>query len=385
MVRKVLSSYDYSLLIAPIILAIFGVIMVYSASMVVAVVNYDGTPDLFFKKQLTWFFVSLVVFFITAFLPYKLYLHLLKPIVFLSIGSLIYVLVLGKIGGNARSWIELGPLVIQPAEFVKLGLIMYLAGVFSRKQSYIESFTTAVFPPLLYTIFIFVLVFKQPDLGTGLIILSIAFLIIACSGIRMKHLLSLIAIGLVGILMLVPFLSSEQISRLFGFTNPFNDIQGEGYQLVNSYLAIGSGGLWGQGLGKSVQKFGYLPEPHTDFIMAVIAEELGVMGVGFVIFVLCFIVIRGLRVARKCLDPFGSLLAIGISSMIGIQSFINLGALTGILPITGVPLPFVSYGGSSLVLLMISMGILVNVSMFVNLKEKKKQQTEQLQNNSYGA
>jgi cell division protein FtsW len=162
------------------------------------------------------------------------------------------------------------------------------------------------------------------------------------------------------------------MDRFAVLKDPFADAKTSGYHLVNSYIAIGSGGINGLGLGKGIEKLGYLPEPHTDFIMAVIAEELGIWGVGFVIILLAFIVLRGFIIATRCKDPFGSLLAIGISSMIGIQAFVNLSGVSGILPLAGVPLPFVSYGGSSIIQLAIAVGILVNVSMFVNYEKKYK-------------
>jgi len=172
--------------------------------------------------------------------------------------------------------------------------------------------------------------------------------------------------------------SERRLERLTSYSNPFDDEQKSGYQLANAYYAIGSGGLTGLGLGQSNQKLGYLPEAHTDFIIAVISEELGIFGVGFVLLSLAFIVLKGIHIGLKCKDPFGSLLAIGIASMIGIQSFVNLGGASGVIPLTGVPLPFVSYGGSSLLQLAIAMGILVNVSMFVKYEEKyKKDKTAQ--------
>ena len=166
--------------------------------------------------------------------------------------------------------------------------------------------------------------------------------------------------------------SENKVSRFTGFADPFGTAGGDGYQLVNSLFAIGSGGITGVGLGDSVQKYGYLPESHTDFIMAIIAEELGIFGVGFVLLTLGFIVLRGFILSAKCKDPFGSLLLIGISSMIGIQVFINVGGVTGLIPITGITLPFISYGGSSLLLLMLSMGIYQNVIMRMNLLEQNE-------------
>lgn len=375
MVKKMLKSYDYTLVLAPIILSIFGIMMIYSSSMVVAVDKYEGSPDLFFMKQLKWFFLGLFVYIAVLAFPYKVYKRFLKLIFFGAPILLVCVFLFGKATNNAQSWINFGQIGFQPAEFIKLGVIIYLAGVFSNKQSYIDRFAPAFGPPLAFIFLIFILVYKQPDLGTALLIIAISGMIIICSGIRIKHLSRLIAVGLIAILIFYPLLTDEQLNRFTAAYDPFNEkiAEKDGYQLINSYIAIAAGGITGEGLGKSIQKFGYLPEPHTDFIMSIISEELGIFGVGFVLFMLVFIIWKGFSVAMKAIDPFGSLLAIGISGMIGIQSIVNLGALTGMLPITGVPLPFVSYGGSSLVLLMVSMGILNNIAMYSKLKTAQQQ------------
>jgi cell division protein FtsW len=267
---------------------------------------------------------------------------------------------------GARSWLQFGGISFQPSEFVKLGLVMYLASIYSKKQNYIHDFNKAVLPPLVMTGGLLGLIVLQPDIGTTAVIFLIACSVIFSAGIRFKHLSILVIIGLV-ILMLgaTQMINAERLSRFTGAYQPFEDPEEDGYHLIQSYIAIGTGGLSGEGLGQGVQKLGYLSEPHTDFIMAVIAEELGFIGVLVVIGLLATIVLRGIYISRLCEDNFGALLAIGISSMIGIQAFINLGAISGLLPITGVPLPFVSYGGSSLLVLMISMGILNNIARYV--------------------
>lgn len=220
----------------------------------------------------------------------------------------------------------------------------------------------------------------QPDLGTAAIIGLIAACMILCSGFSGKTLARLVLLGGIVLLLVSPIiylnkdkiLTEKRLDRFESLEDPFKYADSSGLQVINSYYAIGSGGIFGMGLGESIQKYGYLPESHTDFIMAVIAEELGIFGVLFVIILLGFIVIKGFYIARKCEDPFGSLLAIGISSMIAIQSFINLGGVSGLIPITGVTLPFISYGGSSLVLLLASMGILANISMYIKYSENKR-------------
>lgn len=376
MLKKMFQLYDYSIVVTVLLLGLFGVIMVYSASMVIAVTHYEyDNANFFFVKQRMWFIVSSIAFLVTMILPYRIYYKLFKIIAMGSIAMLILVFMVGHTANNAQSWIAIGGFRLQPGEFVKIGVIIYLAAIFSKKQKYIDNFGTAVLPPLIFTIIIFLLVFAQPDLGTAVLIAMIAVIMTFSSGMNMKNVLKLLGLGALALAVLIPsaglLLSDEQLSRFGAAYDPFADPQDSGMQLINSYIAIAEGGVTGLGLGNSVQKTGFLPESHTDFIMAIVSEELGIFGVGFVILCLSFIVIKGFMLARKCDDPFGSLLAIGISGMIGVQACVNLGALTGLLPVTGVPLPFVSYGGSSMLALMASTGILVNISMFNNYRKQK--------------
>ncbi|MDL4841303.1 putative lipid II flippase FtsW [Aquibacillus rhizosphaerae] len=370
-------SYDFTLLFTPLLLACFGIVMIYSASMVIAVVN-ELEPTHFMFKQLQWFVIGSFFFVFCCFFNYRHYQKFMKLIIFLLIGLLIAVL-FGEPVKGARSWLYVGGFTMQPAEFVKLGLIMYLASIYSKKQDYIEDFNKAVLPPLIMTGILLGLIVMQPDIGTAAIIFLIACSVIFSSGIRFRHLFLLILTG-IGLVALAAsnMITDERLSRFTGAYQPFSQPEEEGYQLIQSYLAIGTGGFTGQGLGQGVQKLGYLTEAYNDFIMAVIAEELGFIGVTIVIGMLATIVLRGIYISRKCQDSFGSLLALGISSMIGIQTFINLGAISGLLPITGVPLPFVSYGGSSLLVLMISVGILNNIAYKVKVREQNQTVTKDL-------
>ncbi|AIE59513.1 FtsW/RodA/SpoVE family cell cycle protein [Bacillus methanolicus] len=383
MLKKMLKSYDYSLIIVMVLLSLFGLVMVYSASMVWAVQRYGLPSDFFYQRQKMFLIGAFIVFLCAALFPYKMMKSnkILGFIVVMSLFGLMSLFVFGHIAGNAQSWFKIGGLSLQPSEFTKIAVIIYLSAVYAKKQSYINEFNKGVVPPLVYIVLVCILVVIQPDFGTALIIFLIAAAIILSSGMNWKNISKLIMIGIlvaspVVLVMKDDLFTKEQRERFEAVKNPFKDEQNTGFQLTNSLLAIGSGGINGLGLGKSIQKLGYLPESHTDFIMAVIAEELGVWGVSFVILSLGYIVLRGIYIALKCRDPFGSLLAIGISSMIGIQSFINLGGISGLIPLTGVPLPFISYGGSSLLQLSIAMGILVNVSMFVNYEEKYKKNNE---------
>ncbi len=364
--------------------------MIYSASMVSSVQYYgEDSSSYFYKKQIINLLVAGVAFVAVALFPYKAFMsnRFLVPMVFMSIIGLFGVFLLGHVAGNAQSWYKLGTASLQPAEFVKLSVIIYLSAIYAKKQSYINEFNRGVAPPLAYLLLVCMLVGAQPDFGTAAIIFMIAATIIICSGMSMKNLLKLAGIGLsvtaIAVVILQLFgkgvLTEKQLNRIFVFMDsPFSEemVQSSGYQMSNSLIAIGGGGLKGLGLGQGIQKLGYLTDGHTDFIMAVIAEELGIFGVGFVVVCLSYIVLRGIYIGLKCKDPFGSLLAIGISSMIGIQSFINIGGVSGVIPLTGVPLPFVSYGGSSLVQLAIGMGVLLNVSMFTKYEKMYKNREE---------
>lgn len=381
MLKKLFKSYDYSLIIAVFLLSVFGLVMVYSASTVWAIQRYGFDSNHFFVRQQIFILAGTAVFLFFAFLPYKIYQSkkALIFIVLLSFASLIGLFPFGTVRGNALSWYDLGPLMLQPSEFVKVAVIIYLSAVYAKKQSYINQFNKGVLPPLVFIILVCFLIALQPDYGTASIIVLISIAIILSSGMNFK---SLFKLGLLGMVMALPVLfllkdkifTMERIERFQVMFNPFAEEVAEdgGYHLINSFYAIGGGGVNGLGLGQSIQKLGYLPEPHTDFIMAVIAEELGIFGVLFVLLTLGYIVLKGIFVGLKSRDPFGSLLAIGIASMIGIQAFINLAGISGIFPLMGIPLPFVSYGGSSFIQLSIAMGILVNVSMFVNYERKYK-------------
>jgi cell division protein FtsW len=382
MFKKILKSFDYSLIIVYLLLCLFGLVMVYSASSVTAVQRYGVSSDFFYSKQKLHMIVSFLLFVAMAFFPYKALKN--SKFLFFMIATitagLLLLFIFGHVSNNAQSWFRIGASSIQPSEFAKLAVIIYMSAVYAKKQKYINSFDKGVIPPIILMILICLLIAVQPDFGTASIIFLIGGTVILVSGMKFKNIGKLILLGILVLLILSPVIflkkdkifTPEKVGRLQGFLDPFKHQGDQGYHLVNSYLAIGSGGIKGLGLGQSVQKLGYLPEPHTDFIMAVIAEELGLAGVVIVLGGIAFLVLKGIYTGIQCRDPFGSMLAIGISSMIAIQSFINLGGIVGLIPITGVPLPFISYGGSSLILLALSMGILVNISMFNHYEKHYK-------------
>jgi cell division protein FtsW len=369
-VKKAVRPYDYSLLVAVLFLCSSGLVMIYSASIGVTINKYDYSSSFFFTRQLIFLIAGLLFMYFTMRFNVQIYKRLMLPIVLVSIGVLVAVLFFGREVNNAKSWLYIGPVGIQPAEFIKLTLAIYLAAIYSKKQGKMHDFKKGVIPPLSIFAIMFILIILQPDLGTALIVAGVAGIILFCSGIKFKHIFSMAALaGIVGLGIYFQ-LSDEQLSRFDAAYAPFKNPAGDGYQLVNGYISIAAGGLTGSGLGQSIQKYGFLPEPHTDFIIAIIAEELGFIGVLLIIALLGYIVLRGFWIGMQSDDTYTSLLAFGISGMIGIQTVVNLGAAVGLLPITGVPLPFISYGGSSLLLFLTSMGILINISAKVKLNKK---------------
>ncbi|ANU13661.1 Cell division protein FtsW [Planococcus halocryophilus Or1] len=384
-IKKYAKYFDYPLFFTYLALTIFGLIMIYSSSMAWSVNYYGSEPNRFYIQQLINLAIAFPVFAIAAVFPYKHFKKrwMMKIILIVVFTGLIAVHFIGFAAGGARSWISLGFANIQPSEVAKVGIILYLSGVFANKyhNGTINKLNEAIIPPVIILTLVLFSVFLEPDLGSMLIIGAVGLSVMSASGVRLKPFIRLSAVFVAAAsLIIIPFMifagdrifTEKRLGRLDAFFNPFSDELGFGFQIVNGYLAIGSGGLSGLGLGQSIQKLGYLPEPHTDFIMSVIAEELGVLGVVFVLGGLGFVVLRGLWIAMTTHDPLARMLATGVASMIGIQSFVNLGGLTGIIPLTGVTLPFISYGGTSVILLSLSMGVLMNVSMFNKYEKTKK-------------
>ncbi|MHA6258579.1 FtsW/RodA/SpoVE family cell cycle protein [Sporosarcina sp. CAU 1771] len=386
-VKRFLRYFDFPLFSAYLILTLFGLVMIYSSSMVWAVSRYGWEPDHFLNRQILNLAIAFPVFFIASFFPYKNYKRK-GFMVTTVIGMLVllwsvHILGYGKdvVGVGAQSWIKLGPVNLQPSEVAKIALIVYLAGVFANKYKAgsIDSLNKSIAPPLTILTLVIASVMLETDIGTSFILIVIALSVMAASGIKKRTFLKLggiIATGL-SLVAFVVYLNWEtvmtpgRLGRLTAFLNPFDYPLTSGFQIINGYIAIGSGGISGRGLGNSIQKLGYLPEPQTDVIMAVISEEVGILGSIIVIGGLGFIVLRSLSIALKAKDPHARMLAAGIGSMIGIQTFVNIGGLTGLIPLTGVPLPFISYGGTSVILLSLALGILMNVSMFVKFETKR--------------
>lgn len=379
-----IKNFDFLLFFVYLSLCLFGLVMIYSSSMVMAVGRLNYPPDYFFKKQIINLILAFSAFFVAAFFPYKNYKR--KKIMIASVIGMFILLLSVHLFGyasqlGAQRTIRLLGVSIQPSEFAKIIIIIYFSSVFAKKyeSGTINNLNESIWPPVSILVVAVGSVMLETDIGTSFIIVVGAFSVIIASGIDKKPFLKLsgiIGAGMSVILLFVFFqwdtiMTENRQGRILSFLNPFDYMQGSGMQVVNGYIAIGAGGVQGQGLGNSIQKMGYLPEPHTDVIMAVISEELGILGGIIVIGGLGFIVMRAFQIALRTKDPQARMLAAGIGSVIGIQTFVNLGGLMGLVPLTGVPLPFISFGGTSVILMSIAVGILMNVSMFVKYERKK--------------
>jgi cell division protein FtsW len=363
-VSKARSTPDFLIIISTLSLLIIGVMMVYSAS---AVISLQQNHDQFFyvKRQLLFAGLGVTLMFFMMNLDYWILRTWAKAGLLACFGLLILVLIpgVGLVRGGAQSWIGIGAFSIQPAEFIKIWIIIFLAAYMAKNQKLMPSFTQGFIPPLALVFAAFALIMLQPDLGTGTVMVGTAVVMIFIAGARILHLSALGMLGVLGFAGLI-LAAPYRIKRITGFLDPWQDPLGSGYQLIQSLYAIGPGGLMGLGLGMSRQKFYYLPEPQTDFIFAILSEELGFIGAGTVLVLFTVLLWRGMRVAISAPDLYGSLLAAGIIAMIGIQVVINVGVVTGMFPVTGITLPFLSYGGSSLTLMLMAVGILLNISRY---------------------
>ena len=355
-------TYDVQLLFPVLLLVGVGVVMVYSASSALALKKY-GTDYFFLKKQGFLALGGILILVICRHFPYRFYRQLAYPLLFVSLGLLIAVLIprFGMTAGGATRWLRIGSLTFQPSELARIAMVIYLAYSLEKKGQMLKSFSVGFLPHILILVIFAGLIFRQPDFGSVVILGILTCLMLFIGGVRITHLLSSVAVLLpAGFFLLIS--AEYRLKRLLSFLDPWQYPASEGYQIVHSLMAFGTGGLWGAGIGKGYQKLFYLPEPHTDFIFSVIGEELGLLGVLTIIALYVWIMMRGLQIAKATDDPFGSLLAAGLTFAMGFQIIINMGVALALLPPKGLTLPFLSYGGTSLLLNMASVGILMNIS-----------------------
>ncbi len=361
------STPDFILIIVTMTLLAIGLIMVYSASAVWA--EYKFNDSFFFaKRQLLFAGLGFAAMFLMMNIDYWSWRKWAKPILIICFILLLVVLVpgIGMERNGSRSWIGVGAFSVQPSEFIKLALIAFLAKFLSEKQRYITTVKKGLAPSLSLVFLAFGLIMLQPDLGTGTVMVGTCIVMLFIAGARILHfsILGLIGLaGFVGLILSAPY----RMARITSFLDPWQDPLNSGFQIIQSLYAIGPGGLFGLGLGESRQKFFYLPEPQTDFIFAILSEELGFIGGSLVILLFALLLWRGIKIALGAPDLYGSFLAVGIISMIAIQVMINIGVVTGLMPVTGITLPFLSYGGSSLTIMLMAVGVLLNISRYARV------------------
>ena len=353
---------DRWLLFAVAVLLAIGVTMVLSTSYLFSQERFsDGTY--LFQKQIIAVAMGLASLSVAALLSPVTYRRLAYPLLILTFLSLVFTLFpgIGLLRGGARRWLPLGGFAFQPAELTKISLVLYLAHSLAKKGEKVRTFFTGVLPHLIVGGILLGLILLQHDLGVPLILGMILLLMLFVAGAKVSHLLliGLVVLPVVGVLVLQ---TGYRLRRLLVFLNPWDDASNSGFQIIQSYIAFGSGQLWGRGLGQSRQKLFYLPEAHTDFIYSLIGEELGLLGALFVLGLFGLIVIRGFRLAMKIEDPFGQYLAFGLTTLLGLQALIHMGVVMGLMPTKGLVLPFISYGGSAMVVDLALVGMLLGLS-----------------------
>ncbi len=366
MKNKNKKPFDFWIFAAVILLLSLGTIMVFSSSYYVSV-KQVGNSFSMIKPQLLYMFISIVVLIATMNYDYRRWGKISPILLMGSIGLLILVLIpgVGKELNGAQRWLGVGNKTFQPSELAKLSLIMFLSFSLSKRRDALQSFTKGLLPYLALIGFICGLVVIEPHLSGTIIIALTGFIVLFCGGAKISHFVALaipVIVAGVGAILVAPY----RFDRVKAWLDPFEYKMNEGWQIVNSLLAIGSGGLFGRGLGQSMQKYLYIPEPYNDYIFAVLAEELGFLGSVVVLILFLVFIWRGIKVAMNAPDVFGSLMAIGITSLIGVQALFNVAVVTNSIPSTGISLPFFSAGGTSLIFLMFGVGVLLNISRYSN-------------------
>lgn len=353
----------------------FGLVMIYSTSAILAQENYQDA-SFFLKRQFLWIAFGLVAMGTLAYVPLRLLQALARPLLLATFILLILVLFpqIGKEAGGARRWLRVGPIGFQPSEIAKLSIILYFSSFLSRKQQVLKQFWAGLVPALVIVCFVSGLILLQPDLGTSVSIAFISLILFFIAGARVWHLAPLI---LSSFPLLYGFIMSSDYrrKRILSFLDPWKDPGGTGFQIIQSFIALGSGGILGTGLGASRQKYFYLPEAHTDFIFSIVGEELGLLGTGALVLLFTLLVIFGFRIAMRAPTLYSHLLGMGIVCMIASQALMNMCVATGCLPTKGMPLPFISFGGSNLVLNMAGIGLLLNVGRELRSRKEMKRLT----------
>ena len=359
-----MKKIDYILLIAIIIISLFGLCMIYSSSYVWASYKFNDAYK-YLKSQAVFLIISYIMIYFILKIPYTNYKKYSNILFFTCMILLVLVLIpgIGSVRNGSRSWFGFGGLGIQPSEFMKLSLIIFTSKYLSNNEKGLKNIKSNVLPILIIVFIVFGLIMLQPDFGTGVIIVITIISLLFVSGVDMSFFIKIGFLGLLGVVALI-IVAPYRMKRIVSFLNPWSDPLGSGFQIIQSLYAIGPGGLLGLGFGNSIQKHFYLPEPQTDFIFSIISEEFGFMGLLIVSLLFIIIIYRGFRISKNCEDKFGKYLSFGITFGLSFQCLLNLMVVVGLIPVTGVTLPFLSYGGSSLLITMLGMGIILNISKY---------------------
>ena len=353
---------DVILLLVTLLLVVVGTAMIYSSSSIIALEKFKDS-QFFLKKQLVFVFLGLISMIIMTKLPYEYLRKLAYPGILLSfvLLTMLFIPSVGMRRGGATRWLNLGGFSFQVTEMVKITMVIFLAHLLTRKAYQISNFAKGVLVPLGVTAAVILLILLEPDFGTSAIIATIMLMMLCIAGAQMKHLLCLVGAFIpIGVALIL--YKGYRLTRLTAFLDPWKDADNTGFQIIQSLISFGSGGAFGVGIGDGMQKLFYLPEPHTDFILSIIAEESGFIGVAIVIVMFALFAFRGFVIALKAPDLFGTLLAAGLTMVISLEAFINIAGVMGLIPLKGLVLPFLSYGGTAFIMSMTAVGILLNIS-----------------------
>ena len=370
-----LKASDFTIVLLVMILVIFGVVMVFSASYYKSI-NEDGTPYSYLRKQLAFAALGCVLLYIGSIMDYHIWKKLMP---FIMVGSIALLFLLftplGITVNGATRWISIGPVTLMPGEIAKFAVIVFVATFLADDPTRMDKFYRGPLPLLVLIIFFGALIAKQPNLSTALTVCGIAIGMLFLAGMSWKYIAGLFGLGVAG-LVVISRTGTYWADRILSFTDPFKDPLGDGFQVVQSLLALGTGGVTGLGLGKSVQKNLYLPEPQNDFILAIIGEELGFLGIAALLIAFAFIVWRIFYISLQSKDNFGMLLGSGVGITIGIQVILNVAVVTSSMPPTGIALPFISAGGNALWVFLGLIGIVLNISGTINREDGAKETQE---------
>lgn len=357
---------DIWIFILALSLALIGLMMILSSSVVISYERFNNNY-FYVTQQIYWLILAVILFVIISNINYKFwqknaFTFFVISIIFLL---MIYIKGMGVHLSGAQRWLQIGPISIQPSEIVKLSFIIYISAWLDSKSRLIHNFNEGIMPLAITLLFVIYLIIKQPDMGTVLVISVITGIVFYISEASMKYIISALLIGFLIFFMLIK-ISPYRLERLETYLKPDGDTLGSGYQINQSLLAIGSGGLWGLGFGNSKQKYLYLPQPHSDAIFAIMVEELGFIRSACVLLLFLILILRLVKICLNIDDPFARFLVSGVTAWIAFQTLINVSAIVGLVPLTGIPLPFISAGGSSLVMLFAGLGIVYNISKYNN-------------------